>query len=293
MASVGSEYDAQAYWREQDFQTSARLHIQHWIWNYQLGYQVHPLVDIGGARPLKIADVACGNGAWLLEVERKWPTHEYHGLDLTSSHFPGQPWLPKNMDFSTWDLFTDIPAHMKEAFDIVHIRAIASAVRNNEVQTIVQNLLGLLKPGGYLQWDEQDSSTLEGRLVSQSTDTNGSMKSLVAVQRALQAGHGTHWDWLHDLPSTLEKANCEIIVRDVFSPSPELGRAWADNLLTVCMGVIDRMPERDIPLPKAPDLPESISRKSYAKLVQEAAVESTKGSWMGMNQVVIVVKKLG
>ncbi|KAI7286111.1 hypothetical protein KC345_g1394 [Hortaea werneckii] len=292
MASVGPEYDAQAYWKEQDFQTSARLHLQHWIWNYQLGYQVHPLVDIGCTPPLRIADVACGNGAWLLEVQRKWPTHEYHGFDLTSSHFPGQPWLPQNTNFSVWDLFADIPAHMEEAFDIVHIRAIASAVRNNEVQTIVQKLLGLLKPGGYLQWDEQDSSTLQGRIVSKATDAKSSMKSLVAVQKALHAGHGMLWDWLHDLPSTLEQANCELMVNDVFNPSQELSRAWVDNLLTVCMGVIDRMPERDIPLPEASDLPESISRKTYAKLVQEAAVESTEGSWMGMNQVVIVAKKL-
>ncbi|KAI6823602.1 hypothetical protein KC340_g5022 [Hortaea werneckii] len=293
MSSVGSEYDAQTYWKEQDFQTSARLHLQHWIWNYQLGYQVHPLVDIGGARPLKIADVACGNGAWLLEVQRKWPMHEYHGFDLTSSHFPGSPRLPENVNLSVWDLFTNIPAHMQGAFDIVHIRAIASAVRNNDVQPIVQKLLGLLKPGGYLQWDEQDSSTLKCRVVSESTDTKSSMKTLVAVQKALHAGHGMLWDWFHDLPPTLEKANCEIMVSDVFNPSPELSRAWADNLLTVCMGVIDRIPERDMLLPKVSDLPQSISRKSYAELVQKAAVESTKGAWMGMNQVVIVAKKSG
>lgn len=218
---------------------------------------------------------------------------EYQGFDLTSSHFPGSPWLPKNVNFSVWDLFTDIPTHMQGAFDIVHIRTIASAVRNNDVQPIVQKLLGVLKPGGYLQWDEQDSSTLKCRVVSESTDTKSSMKSLVAMQKALHAGHGMLWDWLHDLPSTLEKANCEIMVSDVFNPSPELSRAWADNLLTVCMGVIDRIPERDMLLLKASDLPESISRKSYAELVQEAAVESTKGAWMGMNQVVIVAKKSG
>lgn len=186
--------------------------------------------------------------------------HEYHGFDLTSSHFPGSPWLPGNVNFTIWDLFTDIPAHMQEAFDIVHIRAIASAVRNNEVQPIVQKLLALLKPGGYLQWDEQDSSTLEGRIVSESNQGESSTKTLVAVQKALHAGHGMLWDWLHDLPSTLEKANCEILVSDMFDPSPELSRAWADNLLTVCMGVIDRIPERDMLLPKASDLPESISR---------------------------------
>lgn len=219
--------------------------------------------------------------------------HEYHGFDLTSSHFPGSPWLPENVNFSVWDLFTGIPAHMQEAFDIVHIRAIASAVRNNDIQPIVHKLLGLLKPGGYLQWDEQDSSTLDGRTVSESNGGESSIKSLVAVQKALHADHGMLWDWLHDLPSTLKKAKCEIMVSDVFNPSPELSRAWADNLLTVCMGVIDRMPERDIPLPKASDLPGSISRKSYAELVQEAAVESTKGAWMAMNQVLIVAKKLG
>ena len=39
-----------------------RLHLQHWIWNYQLGYTLHPTIPIPLGAPLRIADVAAGNG---------------------------------------------------------------------------------------------------------------------------------------------------------------------------------------------------------------------------------------
>jgi hypothetical protein len=38
-----------------------RLHLQHWIFTYQLGYLLHPKIELDDKK-LKIADVACGNG---------------------------------------------------------------------------------------------------------------------------------------------------------------------------------------------------------------------------------------
>jgi len=37
-----------------------RLHLQHWIFTHQLGYLLHPKISVG-EKPLRIADVACGN----------------------------------------------------------------------------------------------------------------------------------------------------------------------------------------------------------------------------------------
>jgi hypothetical protein len=42
--------------------SSRRLHLQHWIWNYQLGYALHPGIDTSSSSPLRVADVAAGNG---------------------------------------------------------------------------------------------------------------------------------------------------------------------------------------------------------------------------------------
>lgn len=42
--------------------SSHRLHLQHWVWKYQLGYDLHPQIDVSKKTALKIADVAAGNG---------------------------------------------------------------------------------------------------------------------------------------------------------------------------------------------------------------------------------------
>jgi hypothetical protein len=42
-----------------------RLHLQHWMWNYQLGYLLHPSIP-KDVPDLKVAEVAAGNGCVLL-----------------------------------------------------------------------------------------------------------------------------------------------------------------------------------------------------------------------------------
>jgi hypothetical protein len=57
------KWDAKNFWSGQDFQTSARLHLQHWIWNYQLGFAtVHPKIEISSGEHLEVADIGAGNG---------------------------------------------------------------------------------------------------------------------------------------------------------------------------------------------------------------------------------------
>ena len=43
---------------------------------------------------------------------------------------------------------------MLAAYDVVHVRLLFVVVRNENPGTILENLKRLLKPGGYLQWDE-------------------------------------------------------------------------------------------------------------------------------------------
>ena len=80
-SELSTKWNAGKYWANQDFETSARyfmngrfsktlahidrfkrLHLQHWIWNYQLGYALHPKIDVNVNKPLRVGDVAAGNG---------------------------------------------------------------------------------------------------------------------------------------------------------------------------------------------------------------------------------------
>ncbi|KAK5115006.1 hypothetical protein LTR85_010044 [Meristemomyces frigidus] len=270
-----------------------RLHLQHWIWNYQLGYAVHPKIDVDVGTPLKIADVACGNAAWLLDVSRIHPQHEYHGLDITAAHFPAAGWLPPNVHLETWDVFTSVPEAFTGTFDIVHIRTIASAIIENNVGPVLQNLLRMLKPGGYLQWDENDASTLAARaLPGEASGAAGSMQTMVALQAMFAKGQSKLlFDWLHVLPSSLKHQSCEVVAHEFVPRRPELSRAWSDNMLTVWMGIIPKLPEQEMPLPPIPGLPKGISRRSFAELVRACAEESAKGVSIDMEQVVVVARK--
>ncbi|KAL8934499.1 MAG: hypothetical protein Q9216_005884, partial [Gyalolechia sp. 2 TL-2023] len=53
-----------------------------------------------------------------------------------------------------WDMFIPPPAEYIGAFDVVHIRHVQLVIKDNDPAPVVRNLRALLKPTGYLQWDE-------------------------------------------------------------------------------------------------------------------------------------------
>ncbi|KAL8991210.1 MAG: hypothetical protein Q9169_007921 [Polycauliona sp. 2 TL-2023] len=61
------------------------------------------------------------------------------------------------ISFSAWDVRSPPPLSLHGTFDVVHVRllsvALGDAVKGEE---IVRNISMLLKPGGWLQWEEMD-----------------------------------------------------------------------------------------------------------------------------------------
>ncbi|KAK3633034.1 hypothetical protein LTR22_020352 [Elasticomyces elasticus] len=286
---MAQKWDASAFWKEQSFQTSARLHLQHWIFNYQLGYLLHPKIDIG-EKALKIADVACGNAAWLLDVARQHPQHEYVGLDITAAHFPAPGNLPSNVRLHTLDAFAELPSEYADAFDIVSIRTIYSAVIDNRVEPLLLNLVKMLKPGGYLQWAENDASTLTAR-APEGVDKEAMSTVVNVVNFFSRYQTKLLPDWLQNLDSSLSKQGCEILANNTISPSPELSRAWSDNMLTVWISLPAMLPEQPIPLPQMPGLPVNVSRHTFGDLVMKSVEESSQGAWAAMDQRVVVARR--
>ena len=172
----------------------------------------------------------------------------------------------------------------------MHIRTIYSAIIDNKVEPLLSNLLKLLKPGGYLQWDESDASALHVQVPQASLKADATIQ-LVKIQALFSAQNKLYPNWLHDLGSTLQAAECEVIAHDEFEPRHDLSRAWNDNMLLVWTGVTSLVPEIEIPLPPGMGLPQTISRDSYARLLAEAVNETSKGAFIGMPYHVFVVRK--
>ncbi|CAI6101421.1 unnamed protein product [Clonostachys chloroleuca] len=140
-----------------DCNANSRLTAQHYLWKELLGFLTHPDIPVGDAN-LKVADVATGNGIWLHDFARGKPSSvQLHGFDISLDQVVPQPWLPNNIHMHTWSIFHEPPSEFVGYFDVVHVRLITVVVKNNDPRPVLANLRKLLKPGGYLQWDEVDT----------------------------------------------------------------------------------------------------------------------------------------
>ena len=111
--------------------------------------------DSRATSPLRIADIACGTSIWLRHVSHLLPPSTIlDGYDISLSQCPPSQWLPPNIHLREWDLFTEPYPDMLGVYDVVHVRLLFVVVRENNPGEILENLKKLLKPGGYLQWDE-------------------------------------------------------------------------------------------------------------------------------------------
>ncbi|KAI1810827.1 hypothetical protein GGS20DRAFT_579569 [Poronia punctata] len=105
--------------------------------------------------PPKILDIATGSAIWLREIAKTLPAEsELIGVDLDTSKFPPADSLPSNITLRTANMHEPFPEEMLGKFDVVHIRLIIFALKENLGADLAKNLMTLLKPGGYFVWTE-------------------------------------------------------------------------------------------------------------------------------------------
>ncbi|KAJ0423037.1 S-adenosyl-L-methionine-dependent methyltransferase [Aspergillus carlsbadensis] len=114
-----------------------------------------------------VADVATGTGIWLWDAKQildqkagESSSRSYHGFDISPAQFPS---TPQGIELSVQDVFQPFPAEFINRFDLVHVRLMVTAFPESKFQEAVENVLTILKPGGYLQWVEIDFSTVEAQ----------------------------------------------------------------------------------------------------------------------------------
>ncbi|CBF80663.1 hypothetical protein AN8492.2 [Aspergillus nidulans FGSC A4] len=136
-----------------------RLDIQHRLLLHMMHQKLlHPDIP---ERFERVADIATGNGDWLFELKKVAESEpsttqtKYHGFDISSSLFPKLESVA-NIDFSVHDFYKPFPEEHIGKYDLVHARHLVLAVRKSSLPTAVDNISSLLKPGGYIQWEEYD-----------------------------------------------------------------------------------------------------------------------------------------
>ncbi|KAI1608578.1 hypothetical protein EDD37DRAFT_169163 [Exophiala viscosa] len=155
MASTTGDKDQYILLR--DSSASSRLFGQHFIMTAKNGgWLLHPNVQATAEKSrARIADVATGNGVWAGEAALKYPDAQIVALDMSDKQYPPGWTMPKNLSFDTYNVLQAVPDKYIGYFDIVHIRLIAGGLKGPaDYAVVTENVSKMLKPGGYIQWQD-------------------------------------------------------------------------------------------------------------------------------------------
>lgn len=167
-SSSSASYDPNTYWiaPKRNFRSSARLHLQHGLFQKTLNNPqiLHPsiITDVSSSSTtlsgLRVADIGCANAVWLCDLHdslssKGSTTHRLDGYDINTLMFPPRHTLPAQIQLRELSVFS-LPADLEGVYDVVHLRAFCSIVTRNDPSAIIAVVTRMLKPGGWVQWEE-------------------------------------------------------------------------------------------------------------------------------------------
>ncbi|KAH8655443.1 S-adenosyl-L-methionine-dependent methyltransferase [Xylariales sp. PMI_506] len=108
----------------------------------------------------RIADVGTGTGVWLASIATELPVAAtLHGYDFDTSKFRGKEALPPNVELRQANALEPFPEELQGQYDLVHVRLFAFALKQGQWESTAARLATLLKPGGWLYWEDTIMAT--------------------------------------------------------------------------------------------------------------------------------------
>ncbi|KAK4043338.1 hypothetical protein C8A01DRAFT_43655 [Parachaetomium inaequale] len=125
-----------------------RLQYMHEIFNMMFDNRlIFPPIP----RPRRILECGSGSGAWAMEVAEQHPECEVIGIDVYPYPVPED--IPPNLDFQVDDLNSP-STFPSNYFDLVHSRMMAGGIHANRWMNYLNDILRVLRPGGWCQMVE-------------------------------------------------------------------------------------------------------------------------------------------
>ncbi|KAJ5653364.1 hypothetical protein N7490_000367 [Penicillium lividum] len=285
-------YDASKFWiaPARNFRTSARLHLQHFLFQNTIGYLLEPTVEkslLASSQPLRIADLACGNGIWLTELHSHFAKNNISamldGYDINPVNFPDAAYLPKSVSVKQLDILAKtLPAELIGIYDVVHIRAFVSVITDGDLAPILSVASKLLKPSGFLQWEE----TRGDKWVVESPSPQVSKlacESIVKVFESGQKAQGINYEWVDVLDTRLGQFGFQD-ARIIYQEKRKQDyKGWTEDYLMVWEECAAFFP----PKSQAPNA--TLTREVWADMFANSVKETEHGVAVHQGRVVTVV----
>ncbi|CAD6445869.1 d765ac0a-58c1-485a-8da0-e412675a045b [Sclerotinia trifoliorum] len=206
---------------------SSRLYMQHWLWQRLAGNLLHSSIAI--KENMKIADIACGTGIWVIdlakELEESNTSVQLDGFDISAAQYPPSALLPSNVKLDILDIFEPAPEELRGQYDVIHISLLCLVIRDGDPRSVLDNLLTLLKPGGYIQWKENDFSEIYCTSTSADISTN-ELNNLKKWVYEVPLKGFPNFEWIRQLSSIFQERGITILEDQLIKPEADIAYAW-------------------------------------------------------------------
>jgi len=199
---------------------ACRLNLQHYLWKAAIGYNVHPSIPISSAKI--VADIAAGTCMWLVDEATNYPAVQFEAFDNNLAQVPNASLIPKNCSIKYWNFLEDLPEEMIGRYDFVHIRLLVLAIEQSQLPLVLRKILKMLKPSGYLQWDELDVKNVCVKKVDP-TVPSPALDQLVTISRS-----NGRYDWTLEMKNVMEEEGFQDTSLELIGDPPELVRPMND-----------------------------------------------------------------
>jgi SAM-dependent methyltransferase len=208
-----------SYLLSRGFSANSRTTLQHYLYKDGLNYLLHPSIPTE-KDDLRVAEIGVGTGIWLIELSRALSlSAQLDGLDINFTQCPPKEWLSPNISWITHDIFAEPPVELHEKYDVIHIQLFITILRDGNPIPMLQNLMKMLKPGGYIQWGEWDFTTWEimrtSSAPSHANDELTQIRESISMLGGTKTGPGfISISWIARLKDTFRENGLEKVLVD-------------------------------------------------------------------------------
>lgn len=168
-----------------DVEEMSRLDFQHYV--LRQAFKGNFLAPV--ENPHEILDVGTGTGRWAREVATVFPSANVIGLDLNTppvdeqAEAGGEELRPSNYAFVAGNILEGLPL-ADGSFDFVHMRLLVLALPHDRWPFVVNELIRVTRPGGWVESVEVIADERGGPAVDQIMGWVGAMLQMRGIDIA-------------------------------------------------------------------------------------------------------------